>query len=93
MNGNNGIINSGMEQVNMADRNAILTSPNQKCDKCGNYFFIEAFALKEVSSLVSPTGRNELAPIPIWLCSKCGEPAPAMKNNKNFNTIVLKDNE
>ena len=93
MNGNNGMIDNDMEQVNMANRNAILTSPNQKCDKCGNYFFIEAFALKEVSSLVSPTGRNELAPIPIWLCSKCGEPAPAMNNNKNFNTLVLKNNE
>ena len=83
----------GANTVNMADRNAILTSPNQKCDKCGNYFFIEAFALKEVSALLSPTGRNELAPIPIWICSNCGEPAPAMKNNKNFNIIVLKDKE
>lgn len=86
-------MNLDQNQVNMADRNAILTSPNQVCDKCGNYFFNESYVLKEVSVLLSPTGKNELVPIPIWICSKCGEPCPAMKNNKNFDTIVLKNKD
>lgn len=86
-------MNLDQNQVNMADRNAILTSPNQVCDKCGNYFFNESYVLKEVSGLLSPTGKNELVPIPIWICSKCGEPCPAMKNNKNFDTIVLKNKD
>ena len=80
-------------QVNMADRNAILTSKNQVCDKCGNYFFREVYALKEVSQFISPTGKNELMPIPIWVCDKCGEPCPAQRNNKNYDMIVLKNND
>lgn len=79
--------------VNMADRNAILTSPNQKCDHCGSYFFREAFVLKEVSGLISPTGRNELIPIPLFVCADCGEVCPAQKNNKNFESIILKNND
>lgn len=83
-------MNNDSNFVNIADRNAILTSPNQVCDKCGSYFFKEAYALKEVSSLISPTGKNEVVPIPIWLCVNCNEPCPAQKNNKNFDLIISK---
>lgn len=82
-------MNDNGQYVNMADRTAILTAPNQICDKCGSYLFKEAYVLKEVSALISPTGQNELIPIPVWCCMECGEVAPAQRNNKNFKTIFL----
>ena len=51
---------------------AIYKSPNVVCPKCGSKVFHEALVLKKVSAIVSPTGREELYPIPVYVCDKCG---------------------
>lgn len=51
---------------------AIYKSPNVVCPKCGSKVFREAIILKKVSALVSPTGKEELYPIPVYVCDKCG---------------------
>ena len=45
---------------------AIYKSPNVVCSKCGSKVFREALILKRVSAIVSPTGREELYPIPVY---------------------------
>ena len=42
------------------------------CDDCGNASFIQAFFLKKVSALVSPTGKEAVIPIQVFSCGNCG---------------------
>lgn len=62
-----------------------MTDPNQrtvkinandltdiKCDKCGDLRFEPVFLLKKISALISPTGKEETAPIPTFACYACG---------------------
>ena len=42
------------------------------CDDCGNASFIQAFFLKKVSALVSPTGKEAIVPIQVFSCGNCG---------------------
>ena len=52
--------------------NSVYESPTVVC-KCGSKIFHEAVVLKKVSALVTGTGREELIPIPVYVCDKCGE--------------------
>ena len=42
------------------------------CDECVNASFIQAFFLKKVSALVSPTGKEAIVPIQVFSCGNCG---------------------
>ena len=63
----------GLDNIGMMNAaKAIYKSPNVVCSKCGSKVFREGLILKKVSALVSPTGREELYPIPVYVCDKCG---------------------
>ena len=42
------------------------------CEECGNASFIQAFFLKKVSALVSPTGKEAIVPMQVFSCGNCG---------------------
>ena len=42
------------------------------CENCGNASFIQAFFLKKVSALVSPTGKEAVIPKQVFSCGNCG---------------------
>ena len=44
---------------------------NIKCDECDNETFVPAFIIKQVSALMSPTGKETLVPVQLFKCSKC----------------------
>ena len=50
----------------------IYNSPTIVCPKCGSKVFKEAVILKKVSKVISPTGKEELYPIPVFVCNSCG---------------------
>ena len=82
--------NLNMSAANITSN--VLAADNVKCEKCGSYFFRETTVLKKLSALISPTGKEEVFPIPLWICDKCGEVISLYKNNKNFSKIVPQDN-
>ena len=43
------------------------------CDSCEHTIFTQAFEMRKLSKLVSPTGEAAVIPVPIFVCSKCGE--------------------
>ena len=43
------------------------------CENCGNASFIQAFFLKKVSALVSPTGKEAIVPMQVFSCGNCGK--------------------
>ena len=42
------------------------------CEECGNASFIQAFFLKKISALMSPTGQESIVPIQVFSCGSCG---------------------
>lgn len=66
----------------------IINSPNVVCPKCGSKTFQEVVVLKKVSAILSPSGKEELYPIPAFICSKCGEMPEEYMNKPNAKYIL-----
>ena len=47
-----------------------------KCQACGNSIFIQGYVIKKISAIVSPTGKEVIAPIQVFNCRNCGEMLP-----------------
>lgn len=41
--------------------------------ECGGMIFENAFVLKRISSIISPTGKEETYPLEVIVCKKCGK--------------------
>ena len=67
--------------------NTVYNSPNVICS-CGSKVFHEAVVLKKISTLMSGTGREELVPIPVYVCDKCGK-IPDEFTNKSAAKMIL----
>jgi len=44
---------------------------NLACEVCASDVFVPVFVIKKVSALLSPTGKETLAPLQIFKCDKC----------------------
>jgi len=42
------------------------------CDKCSCQTFVPVFLFKEISAVVSPSGKKTLVPMQVWKCDECG---------------------
>jgi len=42
------------------------------CDECGGKIFRQASMFKRLSALLSPTGKEQIVPIPVFRCDDCG---------------------
>ena len=51
------------------------------CENCGNASFIQAFFLKKISAVMSPTGKEAIVPMQVFSCGNCGT---IPKNMTNF---------
>jgi len=47
-----------------------------KCQSCENPIFIQGYIIKKISAIVSPTGKEVIAPIQVFNCGNCGEMLP-----------------
>ena len=54
------------------------------CENCESKYFRQVNAFKRVSALVSPTGKEQIVPVPTFRCDECGF------INKEFRTIESK---
>jgi len=43
------------------------------CQKCDNKIFLQGYVVKKISAIVSPTGKEVIAPIQVFNCGNCGE--------------------
>ena len=42
------------------------------CENCGNASFIQAYFLKRISAVMSPTGKEAIVPMQVFSCGNCG---------------------
>jgi len=50
----------------------IKNSAIVECE-CGGKIFVEKLVFKKLSALISPSGNEELIPLPLLICEKCGK--------------------
>jgi|WetSurSiteA1Bulk_404760.scaffolds.fasta_scaffold164678_2 hypothetical protein len=43
-----------------------------KVCSCGCIYFIQAYELKTLSAIISPTGKEVLIQKAVWICKDCG---------------------
>lgn len=65
---------------------AIIDSPNIECE-CGCKTFVEGAVLKKVSQIITMTGRDEIVPIPVYVCSRCGKVPKEYLDKANSSRI------
>jgi len=53
-------------KLNMSDLKDII------CENCEGKIFREATMFKKLSALLSPTGKEQVIPIPVFRCDDCG---------------------
>jgi len=58
----------------------LRNSRNVVCD-CGGMIFSEKLFFKKISALISSNGREELVPMPIIVCERCGKVPSAFDTN------------
>jgi len=45
---------------------------NIVCESCEGRFFRQIHAFKRLSALISPTGKEQIVPVPSFRCDDCG---------------------
>lgn len=63
---------NGRLNVNPADLDTL------KCSNCGNDKFDQVFIVKKVPSVLSPTGKAIMIPVPVFECTSCHETCKEM---------------
>lgn len=71
----------------LAFRKAMELSKGITCEKCGGEFFQEVLILRRLSMLLTGKAKDEIQPIPVLSCTKCGHVnadfMPIFLNNQN----------
>jgi hypothetical protein len=50
------------------------TLPLIQCKRCRGTLFKDVVVIKKLSALLSPTGKDEVMPFPIFVCNNCNLP-------------------
>ena len=61
-----------MEQKQIDLSQIIHLATDLSCESCTNHTFTEVVLIKKFSALVSPTGQEIMAPMPVFACNACG---------------------
>jgi len=51
----------------------LKTAETMTCVECENKIFIQGYVVKRISAIVSPTGKEVIAPVQVFNCGNCGE--------------------
>ena len=65
-----------MEQLNRPQGLNLNIKPEDLkdivCENCGSKYFRQVQAFKRLSGLLSPTGKEQIVPVPVFKCDECG---------------------
>ena len=75
------------EQTTVRITSDVLKTQKTLTCECGGITFVPGFVFKKISPLISPSGKEQLYPIEILVCQKCG------KVPQEFNERGLLPNE
>jgi len=55
--------------------------PTMRCAHCGNFTFTASYVIKKISALISPSGKETIAPIQVFTCTACAAILPIGGND------------
>lgn len=61
----------GQPRINLTPQ-MIKNATTVTCD-CGGNIFTEKLVFKKMSAILSPTGKEEVIPMPVVVCEECGK--------------------
>ena len=65
-----------MEQLNRPQGLNLNIKPEDLkdivCEQCGGRYFRQVNSFKRLSALLSPTGKEQIIPVPSFRCDDCG---------------------
>ncbi len=61
-----------MNKPNQISMGNLANAKDVECE-CGNNFFVQGLKIKEVSAIISPTGKKETIGIPTIYCPVCNK--------------------
>lgn len=67
-------------------------APIVKCPKCGGVLWDESTIVKSVSGIYTGNKNDQIVPIPVFVCRKCGEILPQIAALDKFKEL-LKDSK
>ena len=57
----------------------LKNAETMKCAECGNSIFTQGYVIKKMSAIMSPTGKEMIAPVQVFNCGNCGTMLPLSK--------------
>ncbi|HPI81905.1 MAG TPA: hypothetical protein PK122_01615 [Candidatus Paceibacterota bacterium] len=72
---------NGMQSNIKITPEIIKNSKTITCE-CGGVLFKEELFFKVLSPLISPSGQEQLLPMPVFVCTKCGK-VPSVFDSQN----------
>ena len=65
-----------MEQLNRPQGLNINVKPEDLkdiiCENCESKYFRQVQAFKRLNALISPSGKEQIVPVPVFRCDDCG---------------------
>ena len=56
------------------------------CDDCGFDQFVDRYFIKKISALISPSGKEQMIPLRMYVCAKCKTLPDALNPFKEDST-------
>tara|TARA_B100000287_G_scaffold61002_1_gene53336 strand:- start:264 stop:515 length:252 start_codon:yes stop_codon:yes gene_type:complete len=66
------MIKGNQDGVPTLDNVDLTHAKTLECEKCKCKAFKQSLMLKKLSALVSPTGKEALIPVAVFVCEQCG---------------------
>jgi hypothetical protein len=66
------ILGQGSNQLPQEPIDLTKTEPIS-CKKCGGEVFVQGFAFRKISKILTKKPKDEVIPVELFLCGDCGE--------------------
>ena len=60
------------QHLNSQIADSLKNADDVKCEECGGQYFSTVFAIKHLSALISPVGKELNIPLQLFRCADCG---------------------
>ena len=77
------IIGAAQNRVQMKVTPEMIKNSKSVVCECGGMLFLEKIFFKVLSPLISPSGKDELVPMPVFVCTSCGK-VPGVFDSQNI---------
>jgi hypothetical protein len=82
---------AAQNKVQMKVTSEMIKNSKSLVCECGGMLFQEKVFFKILSPLISPSGKEEIVPIPVFVCEKCGK-VPSFFDEQNILPDEIKAN-